>query len=171
MRGARVRLTIALAGALILAGCAAEPVDIDPAVSDELSTSVVQIADVAAAGDYVTALGRLDELEARASTAAGDGSITAARLVALQDAIERVRADLQGIQAAAEQAAADQAAVDAAAAAAAEQARIAAQAEADRLAAEQAAAEQEAENDAPVGPGQNNGNGKNEEKDKGKGKD
>jgi hypothetical protein len=79
----------------ILAGCAGTPSEISSAVSTELQTTVVAIADAAAAGDAATALAELDQLQQQLDAALADGSVSSERAAAIQTRIDLVRADLQ----------------------------------------------------------------------------
>ena len=81
----------------VLAGCAPTPSEISSAVSTELQTTVVAIADAAAAGDAATALAELDQLQQQLDAALADGSVSAERAAAIQTRIDLVRADLQPV--------------------------------------------------------------------------
>ncbi|MFD1714805.1 hypothetical protein ACFSBZ_10010 [Amnibacterium flavum] len=99
-RAAAIRASVALLVALPLAGCASTPsTDIHTALSKSLTSAVYELADQASTGAYADALGRLDELEAQVADAAADDEISAARLVTLQAAIDRVRQDLSTLSA------------------------------------------------------------------------
>lgn len=78
-----------------LAGCAATPADISSGTAGELQTTVVAIAESAAAGDAAGALAQLDALQQQLDAAVADGSVSAERAAAIQSRIDLVRADLQ----------------------------------------------------------------------------
>ena len=88
------RVLVILAAVLLVAGCSTEPTPIDATVSAELQTGVVEIAEAAAAGDFEAGLTRLDELQAQLDTAIDEGGVTTQAAVAIQSAIDTVRADL-----------------------------------------------------------------------------
>jgi hypothetical protein len=88
----RLGLCVAVAAALALSGCAAPAAD--DALAD-LRSTVVAIADQAAAGDTAGALSALAALEAEVQNAAADGHLTSERAAAVQQSIDLVRADLQ----------------------------------------------------------------------------
>ena len=81
--------------AAVLAGCATAPLTLSRQASTDLQAGVVAVAESAAAGDQLTALTRLDELQERLDAAVAAGDVTAERAASIQDAIEVVRADLQ----------------------------------------------------------------------------
>ncbi len=87
-------LTVALLTG-VLAGCAPAATDLKSETSAQMQAVVVSVAESAAAGDPVTALQRLDELQQRLDAAVAAGDVSAERAVAIQDAIDAVRADLQ----------------------------------------------------------------------------
>jgi hypothetical protein len=140
-------ITAALAGVVLLAGCASQP-DITAEAAEELQTSVVSIATLAQS-DAAAALTELDALEGRLDAASADGSIQEGRATDIRSSIDLVRADLtaavEAARVAAEQAAAEQAAADKAAADLAAEQAAADQAAADEAARQ--AADDKAEND------------------------
>jgi len=79
----------------VLAGCGAPPADIDSGTAAEMQTTVVSIAESAAAGDAAGALTQLDGLQQQLDAAHADGSVSAERAAAIQTRIDLVRADLQ----------------------------------------------------------------------------
>jgi len=79
----------------VLAGCAATPGDIAGDAAAQLQTTVVSIAETAAAGDSAGALTKLDLLQQQLDAALADGSVSAERAAAIQSRIDVVRADLQ----------------------------------------------------------------------------
>lgn len=79
----------------VLAGCAATPGDIASGTAAQLQTTVVSIAETAAAGDAAGALSQLDVLQQQLDAALADGSVSAERAAAIQGRIDVVRADLQ----------------------------------------------------------------------------
>ena len=78
-----------------LAGCAATPADIAGGTAAEMQTTVVSIAESAAAGDSAGALAQLDGLQQQLDAALADGSVSAERAAAIQSRVDLVRADLQ----------------------------------------------------------------------------
>ncbi len=82
-----------------LAGCATTPGDISSGTAGELQTTVVAIAESAAAGDAAGALAQLDALQQQLDAAVADGSVSAERAAAIQSRIDLVRADLQPVPA------------------------------------------------------------------------
>jgi ribosomal protein S20 len=78
-----------------LAGCAVTPGDISSGTAAELQTTVVAIAESAAAGDPAGALAQLDALQQQLDAAVADGSVSAERAAAIQSRMDLVRADLQ----------------------------------------------------------------------------
>lgn len=93
----RIR-AFALCAALLtggLAGCATATPDVTREVSSQMQAVVLSVAESAAAGDTVTALQRLDELQQRLDAAVAAGDVSAERAAAIQQAIDAVRADLQ----------------------------------------------------------------------------
>jgi len=88
------RALVLVAAVLLVAGCSTAPTPIDATVSTELQAGVVEIADAAAAGDFEAGLSRLDELQAQLDTAIDEGGVTTQAAVAIQAAIDAVRADL-----------------------------------------------------------------------------
>ena len=87
-------VAVLFATALMVAGCSSAPTPIDATVSTELQSGVVEIADAAATGDFEAGLTRLDELQAQLDAAIDTGGVTAQAAVAIQTAIDAVRADL-----------------------------------------------------------------------------
>ena len=81
--------------AVILAGCATPESEISLDVSAQMQDSVVSIAESAAAGDLASATALLDELQKQLDDAVANGDVSAKRAVAIQSAIDVVRADLQ----------------------------------------------------------------------------
>lgn len=78
-----------------VAGCAVTPGDISSGTAGELQTTVVAIAESAAAGDAAGALAQLDALQQQLDAAVANGSVSAERAAAIQSRIDLVRADLQ----------------------------------------------------------------------------
>jgi hypothetical protein len=89
-------LSIALSVA-VLAGCSPTPAALSEEVSTGMQSGVVAVAEAAAAGDSVGALARLDELQQKLDAALAAGEVSAERAVAIQTAIDAVRADLQPV--------------------------------------------------------------------------
>ncbi|MCR2763906.1 hypothetical protein NQ152_10365 [Microbacterium sp. zg.B48] len=85
----------AVLGTAVLAGCAAADSDISTAAAAEMQTTVLAIAESAAAGDAPGALVQLDRLQQQLDGAVTDGSVDAARARVIQTRIDVVRADLQ----------------------------------------------------------------------------
>jgi hypothetical protein len=163
--------SIALAAALILAGCASTP-DLSPSAAADLQQQVLRSTLAAEVGDDQAALDSLDAALAALESAADDGSVTSSRYRDIAAAAAVVRTRLEGrIAAKAAEAAQAQADEDARNKALAEQ-----QAELDRLIAEQDAADDAApepngpDQTGPADPGAG-GNGKDKDKGNGKGKD
>lgn len=85
-------LSIALAGALALAGCTS------PAAEPTAWQGVVQtLASQASGGDYASALATLDQLEAEVAAQRDDGTLPAAEAEAILARIATVRADLTSL--------------------------------------------------------------------------
>ena len=80
-----------------LAGCAAATPEISSTASSEMQTTVVSIAESAAAGDAATALAQLDALQQQLDAAVADGSVSAERAASIQTRIDLVRGDLQPV--------------------------------------------------------------------------
>lgn len=87
---------VVLAGVL-LAGCAADASD--PQTTATLQDGVVEIAESAASGDHDAALSSLDTLAQDVDDALVAGDIDGSRAVAIRDAIDVVRADLETLAA------------------------------------------------------------------------
>jgi hypothetical protein len=79
----------------MLAGCTPAPTALSEEVSTAMQSGVVAVAEAAAAGDSVSALARLDELQQKLDAALAAGEVSADRAAAIQTAIDTVRADLQ----------------------------------------------------------------------------
>jgi hypothetical protein len=97
----RRRLALVAAAAIIslgLAGCSTPA--LDDATAAQLQHSVIELADLAAAGDTPGAIGRLDQLQTDLDAAIASDLITAARAARVQTAIDAVRADLETLIAA-----------------------------------------------------------------------
>ena len=88
-------VTALMLSASVLAGCANTSPEISSGASTQMQTAVVSIAESAAAGDAVSALAQLDQLQQLLDAALADGSVTAERGAAIQTRIDLVRADLQ----------------------------------------------------------------------------
>jgi len=78
-----------------LAGCTPAPTTLSEETSTDMQSGVVAVAEAAAAGDSVSALARLDELQQKLDAALAAGAVSAERADAIQTAIDAVRADLQ----------------------------------------------------------------------------
>ena len=78
-----------------LAGCTPAPTTLAEEISTDMQNGVVAVAEAAAAGDSVSALARLDELQQKLDAALAAGAVSAERAGAIQTAIGAVRADLQ----------------------------------------------------------------------------
>jgi DNA repair exonuclease SbcCD ATPase subunit len=139
-RRAATAVIATIIGAVALTGCA----KLDDAIASDFQDSVQLVANYSAESDTTSALAELDALQQKLDAAIASGDVSDERATAIQTAIDRVRADIDGIAA---QAAADQAAADAAAKAAAEAEAAAAAAE-EKAAKEAAAAEEQATEDA-----------------------
>lgn len=154
----RGQVAVALGTVLLLSGCGASP-DLRPATAATLQEGVLGVTQAIADGQLDVAESELAELRSTLEAAVDEGDVGASRYRVVDDALDRVTAELaaaRAAQAAAEQAAAEQAA---AAQAAAEQAA------AEQAAAEQAAAEQAAAEQAQNGNGNGKGNGRGGGKD------
>ena len=93
-----VRLTslaAAIALSAALTACATTTPEIESGTSTEMQTTIVSIAESAAAGDPTTALTQLDALQQQLEAAIADGSVSMERATAIQTRIDVVRADLQ----------------------------------------------------------------------------
>ncbi|WP_213814503.1 hypothetical protein [Glaciihabitans sp. dw_435] len=99
-RVARAAAVAALSLAL-LSACAPTSPELSPTDAAAMQTSVVGIADVAAAGDYTTATSRLAALQAQLDAAIAAGTVTSARGDRIQTAIDAVTADVAALVAAA----------------------------------------------------------------------
>ncbi|GLJ63006.1 hypothetical protein GCM10017576_31370 [Microbacterium barkeri] len=86
----RLLLPTLIVAAVVLTGCA--PSDTPTAAFQD---AVATVAEQAADGDAAGALASLDRLEADVDEALVDGRIDAARAVAIREAIDAVRADLE----------------------------------------------------------------------------
>ena len=93
----RVTLTFAAVAlsVAVLAGCSPAPTTLSEEISTDMQSGVVAVAEAAAAGDSVSALARLDELQQKLDAALAAGEVSAERADAIQTAIDTVRADLQ----------------------------------------------------------------------------
>jgi hypothetical protein len=92
----RRRLALAFASAVLvigLAGCATPT--LDGATGSDLQRSVVEVAELAAAGDAAAAIAQLDDLQTDLDAAIATDLITAARAARIQTAIDAVRIDLE----------------------------------------------------------------------------
>ena len=78
----------------VLAGCTPAPTTLSEEVSTDMQSGVVAVAEAAAAGDSVSALARLDELQQTLDAALTAGEVSAERADGIQAAIDTVRADL-----------------------------------------------------------------------------
>jgi len=92
----RVAVTLAAIGLSLsgFAGCSPAPVALSEEVSTDMQSGVVAVAEAAAAGDPVSALARLDELQQKLDAALAVGDVSAERADAIQSAIDTVGADL-----------------------------------------------------------------------------
>ncbi|SEN34278.1 hypothetical protein E3O25_06720 [Cryobacterium sp. TMT1-3] len=93
----RHRLTLAAVAVgflLTLAGCTANPVDLQAATAENLQGEILQITEAAAAADFTTAQSRLEAMQANLRTAAAAGEVSTERSAAIQAAINLVRDDL-----------------------------------------------------------------------------
>ncbi|MET1043188.1 MAG: hypothetical protein ABWX59_03575 [Microbacteriaceae bacterium] len=90
----RQLITLALAGTLLLGGCASNQPTFDPAAAEDLQASVLAVSEASASGDLQGALTRLDELTVAVNDALARGAITPERHQAIVSAIDLVRADL-----------------------------------------------------------------------------
>ncbi len=90
-----IALTIVLAAALGLSGCAPTSPGITASTSELMQSTIGVAAEQAAAGDAAGSLATLNSLEAQLNAAIGSGDVSAARAAGIQDAIDLVRADLQ----------------------------------------------------------------------------
>jgi colicin import membrane protein len=138
-RRIRNRLTVAVAAGLILvlplAGCAAEPVQLEASTAQNLQAAMLDITEAAAAGDFTDAQSLLTTMQADLHAAAAAGQVSAERSSSIQSAINLVSDDLTvEIEAAA-------VAAEAAAAAAAKAAALAEQQNAEHAENAEEAAE------------------------------
>lgn len=93
----RRRITVALAIAVwaaALAGCTGAMPSIQPTIAKQLQSSVVDIAQSAAAGNPSQALSRLDALSTAVQASTASGAITGERAAVIRAAIAKVHADL-----------------------------------------------------------------------------
>lgn len=93
MSGAR-RFAAALVGMSLLVGCSAGAPDISTTTSSELQAAVQEIGTSAAAGQFASAVARLDNLQSRLDEALAAGQVGRDRGAQIQAAIDQVRADL-----------------------------------------------------------------------------
>ncbi len=127
----RLLIAPAIAAALVLGGCAAQPYPVETV--EALQGSVLTVTQKSAEGDPAAALSELDVLTVRVEDAHARGELTDERHADITASIAAVRAQLEALVAAQEQAAAEQAEAE-------QQQRI--QDEAQRIADEQRAAEE-----------------------------
>ncbi|TFD08839.1 MULTISPECIES: mucin-associated surface protein [unclassified Cryobacterium] len=94
----RKRLTLALVSGLLLllplAGCAAEPVELQAATAENLQSAMLGITEAAAGGDFTEAQSLLTAMQGNLRTAAAAGQVSAERSASIQTAINRVSTDL-----------------------------------------------------------------------------
>jgi hypothetical protein len=93
----RRSMTAALAIAVwaaVLAGCTGSTPSIEATAARQLQSSVVAIAQSAAAGNASQALARLDELSTAVQASTASGAITSERAAVIRAAIAKVHADL-----------------------------------------------------------------------------
>jgi hypothetical protein len=88
---AALAITVCVAA---LAGCAGPTPSIEAAAARQLQSSVVAIAQSAAAGNASRAMSRLDALNTAVQADTASGAITGKRAAAIRAAIAKVRADL-----------------------------------------------------------------------------
>ena len=97
-RRIRNRLTVAVAAGLILvlplAGCAAEPVQLEASTAQNLQAAMLDITEAAAAGDFTDAQSLLTTMQADLHAAAAAGQVSAERSSSIQTAINLVSDDL-----------------------------------------------------------------------------
>ncbi|MDP9027234.1 MAG: hypothetical protein M3N46_06710 [Actinomycetota bacterium] len=100
MTSSRLRRTLWIAGATLcmaLTACSSSP-PLDSAAASSLQQGVRQVAVLAAAHDYSTALRQLHDLQSELTGATRAGRVTAARAVRIQSAIDQIQADLSALQ-------------------------------------------------------------------------
>lgn len=95
MRRVSVTFAAIALSVAVLAGCTPAPTTLSEEISTDMQSGVVAVAEAAAAGDSVSALARLDELQQKLDAALAAGAVSAERADAIQTAIDAVRADLQ----------------------------------------------------------------------------
>jgi hypothetical protein len=95
MRRVTVTFVAAALTLAVLAGCTPAPTTLSEEISTDMQSGVVAVAEAAAAGDSVSALARLDELQQKLEAALAAGAVSAERAGAIQTAIDTVRTDLQ----------------------------------------------------------------------------
>ncbi|MDJ0376561.1 mucin-associated surface protein [Cryobacterium sp. PH31-L1] len=92
------RLTLALVSGLLLllplAGCAAEPVELQATTAENLQSAMLGITEAAADGNFTEAQSLLTAMQGNLRTAAAGGQVSAARSESIQTAINLVSADL-----------------------------------------------------------------------------
>jgi hypothetical protein len=98
MRGGALAV-VAVATMLTFTSCASP---YDQATKDDLREGVIAVSQASAAGDWLGAIARLDELAAEVSAAREAGKVDDARFDSIVAAMELVRADLDLAVAAAE---------------------------------------------------------------------
>jgi hypothetical protein len=84
-----------LALVLVFSGCAQTDTDLAADSAGRLQSLVVSVAQVAATGDYTSAIAELDALQAELDASRGRGDVSEERAASIQAAIDAVRADLQ----------------------------------------------------------------------------
>ena len=90
----RFGILAVIAASLVLSGCAGDEPLYDAGAADRLQQQVLTVSETSAAGDFETALLRLDELVVQVNDALARGEITPERHQSILSAIELVRADL-----------------------------------------------------------------------------
>ena len=97
-RRIRNRLTVAVAAGLLLllplAGCAAEPVQLEASTAQNLQAAMLDVTEAAAAGDFTDAQSLLTDMQADLHAAAAAGQVSAERSSSIQTAINLVSNDL-----------------------------------------------------------------------------
>jgi hypothetical protein len=94
-RSTRMAAALAITvGAAALAGCTGSVPDIEVTAAKQLQSSVVAIAQSAAAGDAAGALSRLNALQSAVQADTASGAISGERAAVIRAAIAKVRADL-----------------------------------------------------------------------------
>ncbi|MDJ0339433.1 mucin-associated surface protein [Cryobacterium sp. PH31-O1] len=96
IRRHRLTLVAAVAVGLLLplAGCAADPVDLQASTAESLQGEILQISEAAAAGDFASAQTLLTAMQENLQTATASGQVNAERSASIQSAINSVRDDL-----------------------------------------------------------------------------